>query len=93
MRFPKVRSLFRRERREIPPQSVGLFDIARALLAKDDASAERVAAVLAQRREAEEREAAERAEVDAAKRRRDATARWIENECKRTGFWFPQDWH
>jgi hypothetical protein len=78
--------------RDPEPQSVGLRDIARALLTDSDENAEHVAAVLARQRERKHRESAERAEQQAARERREASARWIADECKKNGFWFPSDY-
>jgi hypothetical protein len=69
-----------------------LIDVARALLSEDDRAAERVAAQLARDRQLAERKAADRAEADAAKRRQASVAKWIADECRRQGFWWPSDY-
>jgi hypothetical protein len=69
-----------------------LLTIARAALVGDAAEIEEVSRARARARDRQERDAAARAHADAARERRDASARWIEREVRRNGFWFPQDW-
>ena len=79
-------------RKRHAPESVGLIDVARALLTEDKAEAERIAASLAHQRERGDQLRAEREDQQAQRERADASAKWIQRECRRQGFWWPSDY-
>ena len=72
------------------PSPIRTRDMVRAVVLGEDV--EQIADVVRQQREQRERDAEAKAEIDTLRHRRDASAKWIERECRARGCWFPEDY-
>jgi hypothetical protein len=88
VRLPEFRRLVGHSRSDAP----GALTVLRAALSGDEHQLEAVATARSRAQQRRARDAQRRAEEEAERERRRSLAKFIEDECRKNGAWFPSDW-